>query len=87
MDVNNNQTPNVTLGERRVRVQFNPGNDDVVQNLKEAYAHMIDRVEKIRHEHIPETEQDGDFHRLIALAQTSLEESAMWAVKACTHKK
>ena len=73
-----------TLGERRVRTDFNPGNNDKVQNLKEKFAHLINDVEKLKEFHEPDHQVDPEKMRLIALAQTAIEEASMWAVKAAT---
>lgn len=67
----------MTKGEYRVGVTFNPSNDDMVGRIKRAAADLIDLIETI-----PADTEDRP--RLKALAQTSIEEGAMWAVKAAT---
>jgi len=62
-----------TEGERRVRVDFNVENDSNVNDIKVASAKLIDLINS----------QPGD-GRLKALALTSIEEGAMWGVKAVT---
>lgn len=71
-----------TLGESRVRVDFNPSKDDAVSDIKRKTAHLIDVLdnEKYRSENAASAEKA----RLLALAQTAYEEAAMWAVKALT---
>lgn len=75
----------MTKGEYRVGITFNPSNDDMVGRIKRAAADLIDLIESI-----PGTQTSvGDAHgrevsRLKALAQTEVEEGAMWAVKAAT---
>jgi hypothetical protein len=64
----------LTVGETRVRVNFNVSNDDVVTKIKRKSAELIDLCETLK-------AKDG---RLASLAQTSYEEAAMWAVKAAT---
>lgn len=64
-----------TLGEQRVRIMFNPSANDEVSVIKMKVADLIDFCEKRL------KPKDG---RLAALAQTALEEAAMWAVKAAT---
>lgn len=66
-----------TLGEFRVGLSFNPSADPLVDALKRAAADLIDLIETIP----AETE---DRPRLKALAQTHVEDAAMWAVKAAT---
>jgi hypothetical protein len=63
-----------TIGEQRVRVSFNVKNDNLVTELKQKTAELIDICETLK-------KYDA---RLASLAQTSYEEAAMWAVKAAT---
>ena len=67
----------MSKGEQRVRTTFNPNNDSLVDQIKQKTAELINLIELIN---IP----DVEVHRLKALAQTSYEEAAMWAVKAAT---
>ena len=75
----------MTKGEYRVGITFNPSNDDRVGRIKRAAADLIDLIEMI-----PGVQTNmGDLHgkevgRLKALAQTYVEDAAMWAVKAAT---
>jgi len=69
-----------TLGEIRVRTEFNPSAEDAVSHIKNKTAELIDLVDRC-----PST--DLEVRRLIALALTSYEEAAMWAVKAVTAKE
>lgn len=64
----------LTLGENRVRTTFNPSQNDVVSQIKQKSAELINLCETLK-------EKDG---RLASLAQTTYEEAAMWAVKAAT---
>lgn len=64
----------MTLGEKRVRMTFNPGGSNDVNRIKAETANLIDFVE---------TNKSKD-PRLAALAQTAYEEAAMWAVKLVT---
>ena len=64
---------NQTLGQKRVQRNFNPTANPQVEDLKEAYAKLIDVIESNRNE------RNG---REIALAQTEAETSCMYAVKA-----
>ena len=63
-----------TIGEQRVRITFNPSASSEVDIIKNKCAELID---------ICETLKSKD-PRLASLAQTALEEAAMWAVKAAT---
>jgi hypothetical protein len=64
---------NITLGQKRVQRNFNPSANPQVENIKEAYATLIDNLEESRNE------RNG---REISIAQTDAETSCMYAVKA-----
>jgi len=65
-----------TLGEKRVKADFNTTNDSLVDNIKRKAAELIDLCEEMR------GEGSSEKQRLISLAQTDIENAAMWAVKA-----
>ncbi|MET4696959.1 hypothetical protein V5J34_004925 [Endozoicomonas sp. NE35] len=62
-----------TEGEYRVGVSFNPGGNADVDLIKRLAASLIDAVGAA-----------GKDHRCTAIAQTAIEEGAMWAVKSVT---
>ena len=64
----------LTIGEQRVRTQFNPNNNTVIDQVKRKTAELIDLCETLK-------PKDA---RLASLAQTEYEAAAMWAVKAAT---
>jgi len=64
----------LSVGEQRVRTQFNPSNDSIVDQIKQKSAELINLWEKLKEKE----------PRLASIAQTSYEEAAMWAVKAAT---
>lgn len=64
----------ITIGEKRVRVSFNPSNNADVDKIKKLSAELIDVVSGL-------SNKDA---RLAALAMTKFEEGAMWAVKLAT---
>ena len=66
-----------TLGEVRVRTEFNASGSTTVDKIKGRTAELIDYVNSIPAE-------NGEQKRLVALALTAYEEAAMWAVKAAT---
>ena len=79
----------MTKGEYRVGINFNPSGDDLVGQIKRQAADLIDLVGSIGDlypEDAPIEVQAmcGERKRLKALAQTAIEEAAMWAVKAAT---
>ena len=63
-----------TIGEQRVRTEFNPSANGTEDQIKQKTAELINLCEELK-------ARDG---RLASLAQTSYEEAAMWAVKAAT---
>lgn len=63
-----------TIGEERVRTEFNPSKDDTVNLIKQKSAELINICEELKL-------KDA---RLASIAQTTYEEAAMWAVKAAT---
>lgn len=70
----------VSIGEFRVRTEFNPSKDDTVSAIKQKAAELINLISQI---------PDGSDHcasigRLKSLAMTEVESAAMWGVKAAT---
>ena len=68
---------NKTIGEKRVRTEFNPSNDGVVDVIKQETAGLINRLEAIKNDEVSKTyekspeaksEVSGEKLRLIALA-------------------
>ena len=72
----------MTKGEYRVGINFNPSADDRVGLIKRAAADLIDLIETIQSDR--DTERGNERGRLKSLAQTAIEDGAMWAVKAAT---
>jgi hypothetical protein len=72
----------MTIGEDRVRIKFNPSDDDLVSQIKQETARLIDQCERWK-----DRTEDPEVGRLWALAQTAYEEAAMWAVKGATAGK
>lgn len=81
-----------SLGESRVRTEFNPAKSGLVEDLKQKSAELINLINTIK----PTVDEFGkagnqdvlnllqEKSRLVSLAQTAYEEAAMWAVKAAT---
>jgi hypothetical protein len=63
-----------TIGEQRVRTDFNPSADSIVDQIKQKTAELINMCEDLK----------SKDPRLAATAQTAYEEAAMWAVKSAT---
>ena len=70
----------LTLGEKRVGVNFNPGENIDVKDTKELYAAEIDRLEALRMT-INDTTASAERQRTISRAQTHAEDACMLAVK------
>lgn len=73
----------MTKGEYRVGINFNPSNDDMVGKIKRQAADLIDLIETIPGNAMRDL-RGSEVGRLKALAQTHVEDAAMWAVKAAT---
>lgn len=68
----------LTLGQRRVRLTFNPSGRSRVDTLKQLAADIIDLCEEMK------PGANNEVVRLLCCAQTEAENAAMWAVKAAT---
>lgn len=76
-----------TVGEARVRIDFNPSALDAVSVIKTKAAELINLLNEMKTNTPAPGETGfafGEKMRLISLAQTSFEEGAMWGVKAAT---
>lgn len=71
-----------TKGQYRVGITFNPSQLGVVDQLKVKAAELIDLIDTIPSDR--DSERGNEVGRLKALAQTAVEDAAMWAVKAAT---
>jgi len=75
-------TPTVrdlTYGEKAVGLTFNPSNNADVQEIKELYAKIIDKMNNARTE-----AWQSEKGRLCSVAITEAQTAQMWAVKAVT---
>jgi len=74
-----------TIGEQRVRTEFNPSQNDKVSQIKQKSAELINLCEDLLTEKADENGKiKHDTMILILKAQSTYEEAAMWAVKAAT---
>lgn len=85
----------LTFGQKRVGLSFNPSQDSSVSNVKQQTAEIIDYMQAVRNDECSKTydespevlqQKSGEKLRLISLAQTAYEEACMWAVKAITYE-
>lgn len=74
----------MTKGEYRVGINFNPSGEDLVGQIKRQSADLIDLIDSIFPPDTAGAGRVGEVARLKALAQTHVEDAAMWAVKAAT---
>lgn len=73
-----------TLGEQRVRTDFNVTGSDVVGHIKTKAAELINLIDGLTAKEGLSGEELGEYVRLKSLAMTDIENGAMWAVKAAT---
>lgn len=73
----------MTTGQMRVGISFNPSNNGEVQQIKMQAAELIDTILDIGHAH---ENAEISIERMICrdMAARKVEEAAMWAVKAAT---
>lgn len=66
-----------TIGEKRVNVDFNPDNNDLVHEINTKHAELINLVNSLI-----EPGERSNKARLVTESMTLLETSSMYAVKA-----
>lgn len=80
-----------TLGEKRVKIDFNITHDTTVYKIKKKTAELINLLEGLKNDEVSKTynatkdvlkDTSGEKLRLISLAQTNYELAGMWAVKS-----
>jgi hypothetical protein len=72
-----------TFGQRAVGLSFNPSQDAAVDEIKQAYAKIIDLLDELRTDNPYGKEQA----RLCSVAITQAQDAQMWAVKAITWRE
>lgn len=72
-----------SLGEQRVRIDFNVSGNSKIDEIKRAGADFINLINSLQ---LPENieSHSSEWYRLKALALTSAEEATQWSVKAIT---
>ncbi len=76
--------PPKTLGEFRVRTDFNVSGSSYVDEIKKRSAELVDFIDQAAGKPEWDARHTGEFNRLKALALTNLETAAMYAVKMAT---
>lgn len=69
----------LTFGEKAVGITFNPGGNELVNQIKTNFAATIDHLNLCR-----EQADNPEKKRMYSVAITELQTSQMWAVKAAT---
>lgn len=69
----------LTFGEKAVGLSFNPGGNQAVNEIKRAYADIIDYLNNARNK-----STDSEVKRMLSVAITESQTAQMWAVKAVT---
>jgi hypothetical protein len=72
----------LTYGQKAVGLKFNPSGDSEVNDVKEMYAHIIDRMDALRD--VAMSCGDPEKARLFSIAITEAQGAQMWSVKAIT---
>lgn len=73
----------LTFGEKAVGLSFNPSGNPKVQEIKEAFAKVIDICNDMRPVY---DGKPNEVSRMLAIAITDAQAAQMWAVKAATWK-
>jgi hypothetical protein len=68
-----------TFGEKACGVNFNPGGDPTVAQIKADFAALVDALHNTR-----ATCNSEEKARMLSIAITNLQTAQMWAVKAVT---
>lgn len=76
MEVNKNQ---LTYGEKAVGIKFNPSACSDIDEMKQKFADLIDKMDYLRSE-----STSNEQKRLCSIAITEIQTAQMWAVKART---
>lgn len=84
MDSNGTNTVGreLTFGEKAVGITFNPGGNPAVDEVKKAYAGIIDSLNDARK--AAADAENSEQVRLFSVAITEAQTAQMWAVKAIT---
>ncbi len=72
----------MTIGQKRVSLNFNPSGDDIVDQIKTKSSELIDLCESMKAVGDHDAKLNAEKNRLITLAQTNFEIASMFAVKA-----
>lgn len=79
MSNENQNTRELTYGEKAVGLTFNPSGDPFVTEVKQGYARVIDEMNALRLR-----TENPEVKRMCSVAITEAQTAQMWAVKALT---
>ena len=71
-----------TLGQKRVKAEFNPEKNELVDVIKNKSAELIDLLQSMRPVGSIGEKIGTEKNRLISIAQTEIETACMYGVKA-----
>lgn len=69
----------LSFGQKAVGLTFNPGGNEKVNEIKNAFANVIDILNDYRAE-----AEDGEVKRMLSVAITEAQAAQMWGVKGVT---
>lgn len=73
----------LSFGQKAVGLSFNPGNNPQVEEIKQAFAKVIDIINDMKPAY---DGKPNEVARMCAIAITESQTAQMWAVKAATWK-
>ena len=76
----NQDSRELTFGEKAVGLSFNPSGDDAVTQAKRTFALAIDQMNDLRND----PTSSAEVKRMASVAITEAQTAQMWAVKAIT---
>jgi hypothetical protein len=76
-----NEMNELTFGQKAVGIRFNPSQDSDVDQVKQSFAELIDRMNVLRL-----NTTSSEKARLASVAITEMQTAQMWAVKALTRE-
>lgn len=71
-----------TLGQKRVKAEFNPSKTELVDQIKNKSAELIDLLNSMKPAGSAAEKFGSEKARLISIAQTQVETACMFGVKA-----
>lgn len=80
VNIMDDNTREITFGEKAVGLSFNPSQNTAVQDIKVASAALIDILDNMR----TALKTDGEVFRMLSIAITEAQTAQMWGVKAVT---